>query len=309
MNSPYQLQTIGKWTPEYLQELPSIELDWLDYKASAWLKIEPTTFEVFSKYLSAYANFDGGYLIIGATNPTPGNPLQLDGGVDFTLKNGIQGWLEDKLPNLTDPKLPKIQIQPIPLSPRETKGPLVIYVPPSSEAPHQALDRKFYTRIGSKLQALSTRAVFDIANRQKHPDVSVSVSLNLFHHDDRDNPRSNLLWKVSNNSEVLCLHFGLQIKVPLTYKEGAVVFGDPAYLDQEEGVWFTMLAANNSFRPLFPRATSQGKIPVKSFGGRFQTKNGPRKTLENIKIRVWADGAPFRDFSFPINDVTREISA
>jgi hypothetical protein len=92
MNSTYQLQPIGKWTLEYLQELPSIELDWLDYKASAWLKIDSITFEEFSKYLSAYANFDGGYLIIGATNPTPGNPLQLDGGVDFTLKNGIQGW-------------------------------------------------------------------------------------------------------------------------------------------------------------------------------------------------------------------------
>jgi hypothetical protein len=232
----------------------------------------------------------------------------LDGGVDFTLKNGIQDWLEDKLPNLTDRKLPKIQIQPIPISLGETKGPLVIYVPPSSEAPHQARDKKFYTRIGSKLQALSTRAVFDIANRQKHPVVSVSVGLNLFHHDDQDNPRSNLLWTVSNDSEVLCRHFGLQIRVPLTYKGEAVVFGDPAYLDQEEGVWFTVLAAGNTLRPLFPRATSQGKIPVKAFGA-CTFKNGPLKTLDNIMIRIWADGAAFGDFSFPINDVTREILA
>jgi hypothetical protein len=33
MNSLYQLRPIGKWTLEYLQELPPIELDWLDYKA------------------------------------------------------------------------------------------------------------------------------------------------------------------------------------------------------------------------------------------------------------------------------------
>jgi hypothetical protein len=71
-------------------------------------------------------------------------------GVDFTLKKDIQGWLEDKLPNLTDPKLPKIHIQPIPLSPRESKVPLVIYIPPSSEAPHQAQEHKFYTRISDK---------------------------------------------------------------------------------------------------------------------------------------------------------------
>jgi hypothetical protein len=111
---------------------------------------------------------------------------------------------------------------------------------------------------------------------------------------------------VSNDSEVLCL-LGLQIKVPLTYKGGAIVFEEPAYLEQEEGVWFTMLAASNSFQPLFPRATSQGKISVKGFGGRFRFDNGSRKTLENPKIRVWADGAAFRDFSFRLHDVTQEF--
>ena len=80
MSTPYQLQPIGKWTPEYLQELPPIELDWLDYKASAWLKVDDSvTLDNLSKYLSAFSNFDGGYLIIGATNPKPGNPSQLDG--------------------------------------------------------------------------------------------------------------------------------------------------------------------------------------------------------------------------------------
>jgi hypothetical protein len=57
MNAPYQLQPIGKWTPEYLQELPPIELDWLDYKASAWLKVDDSiTLDNLSKYLSAYSN-------------------------------------------------------------------------------------------------------------------------------------------------------------------------------------------------------------------------------------------------------------
>jgi hypothetical protein len=77
MNAPYQLQPIGKWTPEYLQELPPIELDWVDYKASAWLKIDSFPWDEISKYLSAYSNFDGGYLIIGATNRTPGKPVTI----------------------------------------------------------------------------------------------------------------------------------------------------------------------------------------------------------------------------------------
>jgi hypothetical protein len=40
----------------------------------------PSPWDEISKYLSAYSNFDGGYLIISATNPTPGNPSQLDRG-------------------------------------------------------------------------------------------------------------------------------------------------------------------------------------------------------------------------------------
>ena len=78
--------------------------------------------------------------------------------MDFDLKSDLQGWLEDKLP--------KIQMQPIALSSNETRGVLVIYVPASGEAPHQAKDGKFYTRIGSKLHALSTRSIFDVANRR-----------------------------------------------------------------------------------------------------------------------------------------------
>ena len=61
------------------------------------------------------------------------------------------------------------------------RGVLAIYVPASDEAPHQAKDRKFYTRIGSKLRAVSTRSIFDIANRKMHPNVSATVRLNLFY--------------------------------------------------------------------------------------------------------------------------------
>ena len=43
----------------------------------------------------------------------------------------------------------------------------------------------------------STRAVFDIANRQKQPDVSASVRLNLFYYNDRNSSRSHLRWEVT----------------------------------------------------------------------------------------------------------------
>jgi len=34
-----------------------------------------------SKYVSAWANYDGGYVIFGVKDPQPGHPLTIDGGI------------------------------------------------------------------------------------------------------------------------------------------------------------------------------------------------------------------------------------
>ncbi len=279
MTTPdHQLKPIGQWTLEYLTELPAIELDWLDYKASTWLTLDEKNLQELSKYLSAFANFDGGYLIIGVTNPAAGSPPELDDGVDFSLKRDLQGWLEDKLPHLTEPKLPKIQIQPIPLFPKATRGPLVVYIPSSTEAPHQGHDHKFYTRIGTKIRALSTRAVFDIANRQKHPDVSATVRLNLFHYDDHDDPRSNLLWEVTNNSDILCLHVGLRIKVPLTYHDQPVLFTKKKELNSPCSARITAVRLFSQGPPFMEKSSSRHSV------GSWRTKIGlPNQSIQDLE--------------------------
>jgi predicted HTH transcriptional regulator len=166
-----QLRDIGNWDEQYLKTLPVGEFDWLDFKESRWL--DGQWIDEASQYVSAFANFDGGYLIVGVRDPSATGEIQIDGGVRCSLKNGIKEWLEDKLPSLVEYRLDRIEIQDV-----RRSGPgseiksdhcvIVIHVPPSSTAPHQARNHKYCTRLGSKLNALGHRAVMDIVNRPRN---------------------------------------------------------------------------------------------------------------------------------------------
>jgi len=164
-----QLAPISEWTPEYVLSLPKDEFDWLDFKRSDWLTLDAECLDSLSRYLSAWANYDGGYLIIGIE--VGGAQLKADSGVDLTQKGGLKDWLEDKLPILVDDPLPQIGVASIPHRQEAHRGFVVIHVPASDRAPHQARNHRFYTRVGSKLQPLSKRAILDIINRQKYPRV------------------------------------------------------------------------------------------------------------------------------------------
>jgi len=109
-----QLREIGTWDEAYLATLPAAEFDWLDFKRSAWLAVDdPKWIDRVSHYLSAFANYDGGYLVIGVIDPKTSTKIQCDGGVDQSIKNGLKDWVEDKFPTLVDPRLDRISVQEI----------------------------------------------------------------------------------------------------------------------------------------------------------------------------------------------------
>jgi hypothetical protein len=269
-----KLKPIGKWTVQDIEELPQIELDWLEFKAGKWLSLESNLQEL-SKYLSAFANFDGGYLIIGATNPSSGKPPNLDEGVDFAIKRDLQGWLEDKLPPLTDPKLPKIQIQPIPLAPNEARW--SIYVPRSSEAPHQAQDHRYYTRIGTKLRDIGNQAVLDILNRRRHPVVQTHIFINL----DRRGDRHKVLWRVTNLSDVFVRHVMTRIQVPININGQCINFdgGSMLVLDSAGTTVWPLIASNHLGQPLFPRGFVVQEFEFETGDLPFNRRTLPSHTL------------------------------
>ena len=93
--------------------------------------------------------------------------MKRDEGVNLRAKGDLKSWLEDKLPTLVDEPLEQVGVHTVPSDQNSDFGIVIIHIPASSAAPHQARDGKFYTRLGSKLHSLSRRAIFDIANRQQ----------------------------------------------------------------------------------------------------------------------------------------------
>ena len=55
---------------------------------------------------------------------------------------------------------------------------IVLHIPESEAAPHQARDHKYYQRIGRLNAPLKHRAVMDIAGRKRHPEIKTEIIIN-----------------------------------------------------------------------------------------------------------------------------------
>ena len=299
-----QLKPIQDWTLKYVRQLPSSESEWLDYKDSRWLTSDKFE-ENLSRYVSAFANYSGGYLVLGCHDPKPNQPIELDDGVDFEIKGGLQGWLEDKIHALVDPPVSRIGVHLIPLEKGATRGVVVIRIDPGTDAPHQAKDKIFYQRVGSKLKGLSTQHIIDIRNRQRHPDIIVTLELNVWEYDDKKDPKSNLMWTVENTGNVFCRHFGLHIKAPISLNGKAIGYSDPHYMDTDPDddtrKCFKVTVNNPINSPLFPKANLKGNIPV-SYGGKWDPHH---ESCVEFKVIAYADAANPKIFTFSQFDIAK----
>ena len=301
----HSLLDISKWTTEYIEALPPGEFDWLEFKASPWFSRETECLDQLSKYASAYANYEGGYLVVGATQHSGKCPV-VDGGVPLPDRGDLKSWLEDKVPHLADPPLSQLKVALIehgPSNPGISPGHAVIilHIPDSAMAPHQARDRKFYTRLGSKLSPLPTRAILDIAQRIRHPMLRAEAKFNLEKPDD-----CNLLVRIKNDSDVLVRHVGVMIRFPVYFRGMPTSFANSRLDTGEDGrtdwmLWFS----NNGGTPLFPHASVQQTFDLR-LGGRFDPP--PKESLPDIRIRIYADSMPFAEFSIPIEDAVNGVS-
>lgn len=292
-----QLKPLQEWSIEYIRLLSTSECEWLDFKQSKWLTTDEAFANNLSKYISAFANYSGGYLVIGCYDPTPDQAIEPDEGVDFSIKNGLQGWLEDKIHALVDPPVCRFGIQLIPLKKGANRGVVVIRIDSSTDAPHQAKDKIFYQRVGSKLKGLSTQHILDIRNRQTNPEVLITLKLNLWQFDDHENPHSNLMWTIENTSNVLCLHYGIKINAPIHFQGAGIFYPEPSYIstspNNENLKYFTLSTSNAGGTPLFPKAKLSGKFPVHyplEFDRTFQT-------LTDFEVIAYADSAEAKHFN------------
>ena len=105
-----------------------------------------------------------------------------NGGVNLkSTPNGIKDWLEDVIPNLVDLPLTRFNVYTIIKAGAtsnigDDKAIVVIDVPSSETAPHQAKDNKYYARIAGRSRPIGHRLVMDIVGRVRHPKMRMKFS-------------------------------------------------------------------------------------------------------------------------------------
>ncbi len=182
---------IHEWDEFYLLNLPSGEFDWIEFKETKKLDFSlpginrDVVLRELSKQVSAFANSGGGVIVFGIENPKSGQSLKVDneGGVSLNLGNGTREWLEDVIPKSVDFPISKVNVYEItakedqPSQIKLGKGVIIVEIPSSEQAPHQASDNLYYARVGGKSRPINHRFVMDIIGRTKHPKMAMNVKI------------------------------------------------------------------------------------------------------------------------------------
>jgi hypothetical protein len=298
-----QLPDIATWDEDYLAQLPPGEMSWLDFKDSRWLTLDENWRIKASTYLSAFANYDGGYLVIGISDRKTADGGLPDGGVPENLKpGGIVPWLQNVLPSLVDRPLDRFDICAIHGRVRDSRiAPnhcvIALYVPPSDGAPHQARDGKYYTRHGSRLSFLGHRAVMDIIGRKSTPTIKVRVQLTWTRSDE-----IVLTVVIENTSRVLSRFCSVVVDLPVLIGESAMLSYNDVIVTTADGYDAVRVNLNNSGAggsPLFPMGRVILEAPIKA------SPRSPHefRPLPEVRFTAFADEMTPVTRSMPIEDV------
>jgi hypothetical protein len=290
-----QLRPLSEWDESYINRLPTDEFEWLDFKASPWLVTQGgSCLEELSKYVSAFANRSGGYLVIGVSDPRKTGAVLIDGGVSIALADGgIDAWLEDKLPNLVEEPLDRIEVRGVRATGdgsaiRAGCCVLVIHVPASRRAPHQSTrTRRYHGRIGSKLHALNHRIVMDIATQRSVPEIQITLQVTLTQND------WYLSAQATNVSHVVARFVQVVVEMPPLLRRRLIV--EPlGIVERADGILcFRHRFSNDANTPLFPRDRRDWvqKLEVAGAEGMPAEWTGLR-VLHHIEYRAFADNMP-----------------
>lgn len=137
------------WTEQDLVNLKGLaESSRMEFKESRLLEqSKEKVAEVLSKEASAFANSEGGVIIVGIKERREGKSRvadDLDDGIDPTVVS--PQWLQQLVQANLSPYLPGLRLYPVKLSgPRQGRIGIVIDVPSGSTA-YQASDRRYYGR-------------------------------------------------------------------------------------------------------------------------------------------------------------------
>lgn len=159
------------WTEDEVLSI-AFESNKFEWKSGAFLESDERD-DKLSKQLSAFANSEGGHILIGIKNDSEAD------GVDLTVKGRkTSEWLGQKVADLLSPPLKDFKVHEI--HPSEKSGIpggkilLVIDVGKSMLAPHQARDLKYYYRVDKESRPAPHRYIELLFSREKFPGPKVA---------------------------------------------------------------------------------------------------------------------------------------
>jgi hypothetical protein len=285
------LKPLADWDEDYVMALPTAEFDWIEYKASDKFA-DPSWEQDMSKYVSAWANYDGGYIVFGVKDPRCDESLIIDGGVPVKIKPRLADWLDEVIPHLVEPPLQKVSTCLIPSRSEKSKiAPgnvlVAIHIPESDGAPHQALDHKYYQRLGRKLHPLKHRAIQDIMGRRRFPKIRTTILV----HTGGGLSEPSVFWRMENIGAALARHWKVIIKFPTKINKQDVVFPDEQirYCETSDGKSFIELRIPQGMgSPLFPESDISHSF--KLLPCRHQHPLKP--SVADIRVTTFADDMP-----------------
>ena len=150
----------------------------LDYKASAAFEQNANAVRAdLGKDVSAFANSDGGVLVIGVLEDKKTKvPSALDGGV--LNATWSRERIEDVLSGAIAPRVDGVEIVPIPASATHTY--FAIAVPKSYRAPHQeVVEHRYYKRANFKNQPMEDYEIRDVLSRRSVAPSLIHVDVDI----------------------------------------------------------------------------------------------------------------------------------
>jgi hypothetical protein len=301
------LPEAARWTEAMLTGLEPSEHDFQEFKGSLFLadgdQIVSGFQAALSRQASAFANGAGGRIFIGIDDAG-----RIDGGVPVGLKGGgTRAWLEDVLTTSVDPPLRAFNVYEVrgagsgPSRIRSGHAVYVLEIDPSEDAPHQALDHRYYLRIAGKSRPMGHVHLQDILQRTRHPKATL-VRIDPWGEPERltDDPRGpktmvcfhTLLGNLGRN---LAHHVGVEVTLP------RVVVNSEARARtlEQSGTTLTQRPGELVFFryypiPLFPgQETSFQRFWVALHAGNIERWLGAKPPV--MRWRVFADDAPPRE--------------
>lgn len=333
------MKEVRDWKEQDVLNLPPGEFDWFEAKGRRGLDLtlasvdEHKVREILSTAVSAFANSGGGTLCFGLT--TVGNHWQIDdGGVSRTVKRpSTRGWLEDIIPRIVEPELIRFNVYEITAHGKKSKidtgrAVFLIEIPDSEQAPHQALDKRYYGRIGGKSKPLGHRFVADIFGRRRDPQFDLDFQINAAYLEERrlDLPSTplrpvrkvELKIRAKNVGRVYAEYVNCFVAVPTEFAhEDAGKYMSMQELPEAVGSHFSYVEDNthrdlikvdfmepgqygpSRFNPILPGLTHIWTIELRSTLSAEQLKQSDKA----FYWRIFADNALARTGSIPASEI------